>query len=266
MSGFAKYTSKDSYRLKERPSYRRGQGADPIKSFVARSYATYSQNADRIRDARFAKSNELNRDYAVRNKREQMLSEVYMTERDPVKLQGLHGRIKAKMSRSDGALSYALPYAYKTKFNDPRRNKPSFKQRTQTEKSVVGSKSQQSPLVERIQQAIERSGGTGKQYNRTPVPPSPLVDRIQEAIERSGGGRTSNSSMHNRTPVPPSGQPAKKRSPNITRQAETTVMHPNSPITGIAEQYLENAEGKRRGARRQLNMERGPITRQRSRK
>ena len=116
MSGFAKYTSKDNFRLKERPSYRRGQGADPIKSFVARSYATYSQNADRIRDARFAKSNELNRDYAVRNKREQMLSEAYMTERDPVKLQGLHGRIKAKMSRSDGALTYALPYAYQTKF------------------------------------------------------------------------------------------------------------------------------------------------------
>ena len=116
MSGFAKYTSKDSYRLKERPSYRRGQGADPFKSFVARSYATYSQNADRIRDARFAKSNELNRDYAVRNKREQMLSQLYMTERDPVKLQGLHSRVKMKLSRSDGALSNAMPYAYKTKF------------------------------------------------------------------------------------------------------------------------------------------------------
>ena len=116
MSGFAKYTSKDNFRLKERPSYRRGQGADPIKSFVARSYATYSQNADRIRDARFAKSNELNRDYAVRNKREQMLSQLYMTERDPVKLQGLHSRLKMKLSRSDGALSNAMPYAYKTKF------------------------------------------------------------------------------------------------------------------------------------------------------
>ena len=116
MSGFAKYTSKDNFRLKERPSYRRGQGADPIKSFVARSYATYSQNADRIRDARFAKSNELNRDYAVRNKREQMLSQLYMTETDPVKLQGLHSRLKMKLSRSDGALSNAMPYAYKTKF------------------------------------------------------------------------------------------------------------------------------------------------------
>ena len=125
MSGFAKYTHKDNFRLKERPSYRKGQGADPIKSFVARSYATYSQNADRIRDARFAKSNELNRDYAVRNKREKMLSEAYMNETDPVKLAGLHGRLKAKMSRSDGALSSAMPYVYKTKFNDPRRNKRS---------------------------------------------------------------------------------------------------------------------------------------------
>ena len=130
MSGFAKYTSKDSYRLKERPSYRRGQGADPIKSFVARSYATYSQNADRIRDARFAKSNELNRDYAVRNKREQMLSEAYMTETDPVKLAGLHGRLRAKMSHSDGALSSAMPYVYKTKFNDPRNKKSASKKGT----------------------------------------------------------------------------------------------------------------------------------------
>ena len=116
MSGFAKYTSKDNFRLKERPTYRRGQGADPIKSFGARSYATSSQNADRIRDARFAKSNELNRDYAVRNKREQMLSQLYMTETDPVKLQGLHSRLKMKLSRSDGALSNAMPYAYQTKF------------------------------------------------------------------------------------------------------------------------------------------------------
>ena len=162
MSGFAKFTHKDNFRLKERPSYRRGQGADPIKSFVARSYATYSQNADRIRDARFAKSNELNRDYAVRNKREQMLSEAYMTETDPVKLQGLHGRLRAKMSRSDGALSSAMPYVYKTKFNDPRRN-------TQTK---TRSKS---PFVNKIRQQV---GGGGRSSNspmkkRTPVPSSP---------------------------------------------------------------------------------------------
>ena len=198
MSGFAKYTSKDNFRLNERPTYRRGQGADPIKSFVARSYATYSQNADRIRDARFAKSNELNRDYAVRNKREQMLSEAYMTERDPVKLQGLHGRIKAKMSRSDGALTYALPYVYKTKFDDPRANK-----QTKTRSK--------SPFVNRMRSEV---GGGGRSSNspmknRTPAPPStapprkyrtspfatllsqesPVFDKAEEYLENANKNR-----------------------------------------------------------------------------
>ena len=218
MSGFAKYTSKDNFRLKERPSYRRGQGADPIKSFVARSYATYSQNADRIRDARFAKSNELNRDYAVRNKREQMLSEAYMTERDPVKLQGLHGRIKAKMSRSDGALTYALPYAYKTKFNDPRRT-------TQT-----------------------RTQSQSK---------SPFVENLRAEV--SGGGRSSHSAMKKRTPVPPPTAPPRRLKPSPF----ATLINPETPVSGRAEEYLRNARKNKRGARRQLNMQEGPITRYR---
>ena len=214
MSGFAKYTHKDNFRLKERPSYRKGQGADPIKSFVARSYATYSQNADRIRDARFAKSNELNRDYAVRNKREQMLSQLYMTETDPVKLQGLHSRLKMKLSRSDGALSNAMPYVYKTKFDDPRANK----------------------------QTKTRSK-------------SPFVNRMRSEV--GGGGRSSNSPMKNRTPAPPStARPVKYRSPFAT------LMHPETPVSGRAEEYLQNAR-RQRGARRQLNMQEGPITRYR---
>ena len=124
MSGFAKYTSKDNFRLKENPFYRKGaRGPDPIKSFVARSYATYSQKADRIRDARFAKSNELSRDYAVRNKREQMLSEAYMTERDPVKLKGLHGRLQLKLSRTEGAMSDGNVKVITAPFR-PRSNAP----------------------------------------------------------------------------------------------------------------------------------------------
>ena len=124
MSGFAKYTSKDNFRLKESPFYRKGaRGPDPIKSFVARSYATYSQKADRIRDARFAKSNELSRDYAVRNKREQMLSQAYMTERDPVKLKGLHGRLKLKLSRTGGAMSDGNVKVITARFR-PRSNAP----------------------------------------------------------------------------------------------------------------------------------------------
>lgn len=124
MSGFAKYTSKDNFRLKESPFYRKGaRGPDPIKSFVARSYATYSQKADRIRDARFAKSNELSRDYAVRNKREQMLSQAYMTETDPVKLQGLHSRLKLKLSRTGGAMSDGTVKVITKRFR-PRSNAP----------------------------------------------------------------------------------------------------------------------------------------------
>ena len=124
MSGFAKYTSKDNFRLKESPFYRKGaRGPDPIKSFVARSYATYSQKADRIRDARFAKSNELSRDYAVRNKREQMLSQAYMTETDPVKLQGLHSRLKLKLSRTGGAMSDGTVKVITAPFR-PRSNAP----------------------------------------------------------------------------------------------------------------------------------------------
>ena len=120
MSGFAKYTHKDSLRLKERPYYRR-RGVDALRTFVNNSMANYESNANRIRDARFSKSNELNRDFAIRNKREQMLSEAYMTERDPVKLAGLHGRLRMKLSRSDGALSTEMPYVYKKKFKDPRK-------------------------------------------------------------------------------------------------------------------------------------------------
>jgi hypothetical protein len=124
MSGFAKYTSKDNFRLKESPFYRKGaRGPDPIKSFVARSYATYSQKADRIRDARFAKSNELSRDYAVRNKREQMLSEAYMNETDPVKLEGLHSRLKLKLSRTGGAMSDGTVKVITKRFR-PRSNAP----------------------------------------------------------------------------------------------------------------------------------------------
>ena len=188
MSGFAKYTSKDNFRLKERPSYRRGQGADPIKSFVARSYATYSQNADRIRDARFAKSNELNRDYAVRNKREQMLSQLYMTETDPVKLQGLHSRLKMKLSRSDGALSSAMPYVYKTKFNDPRRNKRS---------ASKGSSAGASASVELMEPeartqpvAPSPAQDTGAHMAPAPATPATKEDANQNFVRRGETGKS----------------------------------------------------------------------------
>ena len=185
MSGFAKYTSKDNFRLKERPSYRRGQGADPIKSFVARSYATYSQNADRIRDARFAKSNELNRDYAVRNKREQMLSQLYMTERDPVKLQGLHSRLKMKLSRSDGALSNAMPYAYKTKFKpqtNPHSKPPSPKSPRNAHSSPNASQTTGAGFQTPQQSKPQRPSQS--QQNNYGIPTGTVMERRAEWVRR----------------------------------------------------------------------------------
>ena len=191
MSGFAKYTSKDNFRLKENPFYRKGaRGPDPIKSFVARSYATYSQKADRIRDARFAKSNELSRDYAVRNKRERMLSEAYMTERDPVKLKGLHGRLKLKLSRTDGAMSDGNVRVITARFR-PRSNAPAAptpsRQPTSHDSpsasSAVGAPSASTPRTppNLIEQASERYANRIASYlaNNETTQANNMLERLQ---------------------------------------------------------------------------------------
>ena len=192
MSGFAKYTSKDNFRLKENPFYRKGaRGPDPIKSFVARSYATYSQKADRIRDARFAKSNELSRDYAVRNKREQMLSEAYMTERDPVKLKGLHGRLKLKLSRTGGAMSDGNVKVITAPFR-PRSNAPvapvASRQPTShgspSASSAVATPSASTPRTPRnlIEQASEGYANRIANYlaNKETTQANNMLDRLNQ--------------------------------------------------------------------------------------
>jgi len=49
---FAARTSRNDYRLFERPDYRKS-GADPIQSFAGEMAERYRQNATKIRDARF---------------------------------------------------------------------------------------------------------------------------------------------------------------------------------------------------------------------
>ena len=258
MSGFAKYTSKDNFRLKERPSYRRGQGADPIKSFVAKSYATYSQNADRIRDARFAKSNELNRDYAVRNKREQMLSEAYMTERDPVKLQGLHGRIKAKMSRSDGALSNAMPYAYQTKFNDPRRNKRSGKSSARASQGSGSARaSQGSVQIMNPQTSTQPVAPSATVAQNNHTPPS-----VEGKTDGAGAGKKKRLSVDQR--MAQENQLLRYARPNITRQQTYTERLPTPEAFEEQQRMIDrlvaqspnvrrfNSKSSRRRDRRQL--------------
>ena len=52
-----------------------------------------------------------------------MLSQAYMTERDPVKLKGLHGRLKLKLSRTGGAMSDGNVKVITAPFR-PRSNAP----------------------------------------------------------------------------------------------------------------------------------------------
>jgi hypothetical protein len=139
MASFAKYTHNYNTRLKDTPFYRKGaRGPDPLKSFVAKSYVDYTQNAGRIRDMRFAKSNELNKDYALRSKREDMISATYANERDPVKLAGLHGRMRMKLSRTGGALSDGMPQVVKLKAGHYAR-KYGYTARAGTAKKAVAS-------------------------------------------------------------------------------------------------------------------------------
>ena len=111
MVGFANFTHQYDYRLGQTPFYQKGaMGQDPLKTFSARSTQEYRANASRIRDMRFANSNELNADTALRSKREQMISSMYSGSKNPELLVGVHGKLNPQYSRSGGALSTGRPY------------------------------------------------------------------------------------------------------------------------------------------------------------
>ena len=111
MVGFANFTHQYDYRLGQTPFYQKGaMGQDPLKTFSVRSTQEYRANASRIRDMRFANSNELNADTALRSKREQKISSMYSGSKNPELLVGVHGKLNPQYSRSGGALSTGRPY------------------------------------------------------------------------------------------------------------------------------------------------------------
>ena len=68
MSGFGKYTHNYSTRLKDTPWYRKGaKGPDPLALFTAEANRNYARNTDRLRDMRFARSNEFDRDSNIKS-------------------------------------------------------------------------------------------------------------------------------------------------------------------------------------------------------
>ena len=106
MVGFAEYTRTYETRLGRMPFYRKGaRGPDQLETFAARKGREYAANAGRIRDMRFAQSNEFNVDRALRSQREKYLSDQVGAVSDPRMLEGLRGRTGLKLSRTGGALS-----------------------------------------------------------------------------------------------------------------------------------------------------------------
>ena len=91
MSGFGAYAHNYDIKLFQRPFYRKEGGQDPIKTFVQTSGMQYLKNAERIRDMRFARSNEYNPDVAIRAEREDLLSKTFYENKGNTDLAGLRG-------------------------------------------------------------------------------------------------------------------------------------------------------------------------------
>ena len=105
MSGFGAYAHNYDIKLFQRPFYRKEGGQDPIKTFVQTSGMQYLKNAERIRDMRFARSNEYNPDVAIRAEREDLLSKTFYENKANTDLAGLRGRLGLQLSRTGGSLS-----------------------------------------------------------------------------------------------------------------------------------------------------------------
>ena len=100
MSGFTRFTTNNQSRLKQTPSYRKGaRGPGALDRYARRKDAEYyGGRAVEIRNARFARSNQLNIDSAVRSERERVLSNAYWNARNPHDVQGVHGAVGMKLS------------------------------------------------------------------------------------------------------------------------------------------------------------------------
>jgi hypothetical protein len=79
--------------LFERPYYRKNV-PDALKQFENKANMEYAADAANIRDMRFRKSNEYNVDSALKNRREDMISQAYANV-DPDQAVGIHGIIQS---------------------------------------------------------------------------------------------------------------------------------------------------------------------------
>ena len=96
-----------STRLFDTPFYRdTARGAlDPTIQYSVNKAREYHTKAPQIREMRFAKSSAFDADFAIRNQREQDISNMYSSGADPSEMQGIHARMTLQGTQSGGALA-----------------------------------------------------------------------------------------------------------------------------------------------------------------
>ena len=110
MSGFASVAKSYDIGLKERPFYRSQRGGlSELEQFGMQATQRYMQNASRIRDSRFARSRTYDMDTAIKENREKVISDTIHNSTDPRQLAGLHGRVRANLTRTGDSLASFKP-------------------------------------------------------------------------------------------------------------------------------------------------------------
>ena len=175
MSGFGAYTQNYDTKLMQRPFYRKVGGQDPIQSFVQKSGMNYLRNAERIRDMRFARSNEFNADTAIRAEREDLISKTFYENKGKTDLSGLRSRLGLQLSRTGGALSGMQNKVVGSIY--PKKNKKKRKKKQQQQQQ------QQQQQPRRTPQSSASPQRQGRKRAREPQsPPRSTVYRNAEGL------------------------------------------------------------------------------------
>jgi hypothetical protein len=105
MSSFVSVARNHEFNVKDTQR----SGLSELEQFGISATQRYMQNASRIRDSRFANSRAANMDSAMRENRERVISDTIYNSTDPRQLAGLHGRVRANLTRTGDSLANFKP-------------------------------------------------------------------------------------------------------------------------------------------------------------
>jgi hypothetical protein len=219
MTGFGNYSHAYDTRLHQQPWYRKGAaGPDPLALFTQKTNLEYRKQAENIRDMRFARSNELDIDTAVRRLREKQISaDVYS---NPATAQGIYSRKKMRLSRSGGPLA-GKPGVYEAKA-ETREEKREQRRGQQREEEEEKQDEQQSAVSPKFPTTPARNAAREKKRRALEERRRALEERrrAQEEKNRQSGGAPG---------------PRARRLGSITRDAGKTFTSPaqKMPSSGV---------------------------------